>query len=456
VQDSQLLLCYYGDDFTGSTDVMESLALSGIRTVLFLCPPDPNWLNTRFSDIQCFGVAGVSRSMTPDQMEAELRPILARLKSFGTPIVHYKVCSTFDSSTEVGNIGRVIEVGLDTFPDSPVVPLLVGAPPLKRYTVFGQHFATMGEHTHRLDRHPIMSRHPVTPMHEADLRLLLQEQANLKVGLMDILDLDGEWERVISRFENRMQQEPDVLLFDVLDKPRLLTAGKLIWQQAKEGQLFAVGSSGVQYALTEYWNSEGLLSNPLASTLEVKPVSQTLVVSGSCSPVTKEQIEWAVKQGFMSIRVPVTSLMNPLSCEQTRDELRKQSLQAITAGRSLILYTALGPDDPIIGETKAAISDNQWQPSEANKALGMQLGKLIREIIEESDIRRLAISGGDTSSHATRELGLYALELSAPLDPGVPLCQAYSDHEKFDGLEIALKGGQMGQANFFGKVLGGI
>ncbi|MBP9903617.1 MAG: hypothetical protein KBH45_19345, partial [Verrucomicrobia bacterium] len=29
-----LLLAYYGDDFTGSTDVMESLARAGLRTVL--------------------------------------------------------------------------------------------------------------------------------------------------------------------------------------------------------------------------------------------------------------------------------------------------------------------------------------------------------------------------------------------------------------------------------------
>jgi uncharacterized protein YgbK (DUF1537 family) len=36
---SFLKLAYYGDDFTGSTDVMESLALMGIPTVLFMEPP---------------------------------------------------------------------------------------------------------------------------------------------------------------------------------------------------------------------------------------------------------------------------------------------------------------------------------------------------------------------------------------------------------------------------------
>ncbi len=33
------LVSYYGDDFTGSTDVMEALASNGIATVLFLDVP---------------------------------------------------------------------------------------------------------------------------------------------------------------------------------------------------------------------------------------------------------------------------------------------------------------------------------------------------------------------------------------------------------------------------------
>jgi len=35
-----MLLAYYGDDFTGSTDVMEALSVNGVGTVLFLEQPD--------------------------------------------------------------------------------------------------------------------------------------------------------------------------------------------------------------------------------------------------------------------------------------------------------------------------------------------------------------------------------------------------------------------------------
>src|SRR3954471_7531009 len=162
----QLLISFFGDDFTGSTDAMESLALAGIRTVLFTKPPAPKQLN-QYHGIRAFGVAGTTRSMPPDQMEQTLRPAFTAMKQCGAPFVHYKVCSTFDSSPTIGSIGRAIDVGADVF-ESRFVPVVVGAPSLGRYCVFGNLFARCGEDAlpYRLDRHPSMSRHPITPMDE--------------------------------------------------------------------------------------------------------------------------------------------------------------------------------------------------------------------------------------------------------------------------------------------------
>src|SRR4051794_28995487 len=102
---SKLRISFFGDDFTGSTDAMESLALSGLRTVLFTAPPSPQQL-ARYADLQAFGVAGMTRSMNPDEMEHSLRPAFAAMRESGAPIIHYKVCSTFDSSPQIGSIGH--------------------------------------------------------------------------------------------------------------------------------------------------------------------------------------------------------------------------------------------------------------------------------------------------------------------------------------------------------------
>ena len=105
---NNLLLSFYGDDFTGSADAMEALSLNGVRAALFLAPPSPEELRGRFAELQAVGVAGVGRTMTPAQMKDTLPEIFGKIKELGAPLFHYKVCSTFDSSPEVGNIGRAI------------------------------------------------------------------------------------------------------------------------------------------------------------------------------------------------------------------------------------------------------------------------------------------------------------------------------------------------------------
>lgn len=107
MKQNQLLLAFYGDDFTGSTDAMEALALSGYRTVLFLEAPTPDMLQ-RFEGIRCVGVAGTSRAKSPADMAMEITPIMERLSRLDAPVVHYKTCSTFDSAPEVGSIGAAI------------------------------------------------------------------------------------------------------------------------------------------------------------------------------------------------------------------------------------------------------------------------------------------------------------------------------------------------------------
>ena len=155
-----LLLTFYGDDFTGSTDAMEQLEMGGVPTALFLDVPTDDQL-AAFPDIRAVGIAGISRSLPPDQMQAELLPKFAALAKLNAPFFHYKVCSTFDSSPTVGSIGLATDIGAGIF-NPPFVPLIIAAPFLRRYVAFGNLFARVGDITYRLDRHP---HHEPTPGH---------------------------------------------------------------------------------------------------------------------------------------------------------------------------------------------------------------------------------------------------------------------------------------------------
>lgn len=445
-----LQLAFYGDDFTGSTDAMEALALSGLRTILFLRAPSADDIATRYADVKCVGVAGTSRAMSPAEMDAELVPVLQALWSLRPPLLHYKVCSTFDSAPQVGSIGHVVDRARQRLNAGRTVPIVAGSPPLRRYTVFGNHFAAAGDAVHRLDRHPTMSRHPVTPMREADLRRHLADQTSGSVGLMSIEDLDGSSAQVDSRFAQCMAESPAMLLFDVLDDVRLREVGRLLWEQAQSAPQFVVGSSGVGYALTAYWRAAGLIPDVRARFPTIKPTRQLLVLSGSASPATAQQIAWARDHGFEALRVPAAALMQSDGAADVRQVLYEQALAAWSRGVSVVLYTAAGPDDPAIAQARAVMTEG----AHSARVLGGALGRLARELIVRTGLRRVLIAGGDTSSYATQEVGVHALEMAAELTPGAPLCRAHSDDPLVDGLEIALKGGQMGGPDYFGRVRG--
>ena len=276
-----LLLAYYGDDFTGSTDVMESLARAGLRTVLFLRPPTPKQL-AQFPGLRAFGIAGGSRTMSPAQMQRELPPAFRALKASGAAFIHYKTCSTFDSSPTVGSIGKAIEMGRRVF-GSGVTPLVVGVPVLGRHVVFGNLFARSGLDAEpvRLDRHPTMSRHPVTPMDEADIRLHLARQTRLRVELVDVLKLAAA-RTARPNLVKIADAKPSlpIVLFDTLTEADLPVIGRLIAShRPAAGQIFCAGSSGVEYALVAHWRETGnLAATPSTDQLPATTRKQILIV----------------------------------------------------------------------------------------------------------------------------------------------------------------------------------
>ncbi|HEY7424024.1 MAG TPA: four-carbon acid sugar kinase family protein [Gemmataceae bacterium] len=446
--DSQLLLGFYGDDFSGSTDVMEVLALAGVRTLLLLRPPDADLLERR-PDLQAVGIAGVSRSLPAAAMEAELEPAFAALASLPLRLAHYKVCSTFDSAPEVGSIGRAIALGRTAF-DAPCVPVLAGAPALGRYCVFGNLFARSGAGSpvYRLDRHPTMSRHPVTPMGESDLALHLAEQTTRKIALLNILDVRGRAGPVENRLKQLHREGAEAVLLDVLDDYDLPQLGRLLWEH---GGRFVVGSSGVEYALTAHWQRIGLLPAP-PSPPSFAAVERALIVSGSCSPVTASQVHHAVSHGFAEVGLRPVEWID---AERRVGPVIRRVLELLGTGRSVVVHTAMGPEDRRIEETRALLTLD-GRERQRDRSLGRMLAAVVRAAVERAGVRRVAVAGGDTSGYVTRELDMDALSFVAPIAPGSPLCRVHAGSmRELDGLEITFKGGQVGQADFFERVLRG-
>ena len=453
-----LRLAFYGDDFTGSTDALEVLAFAGLECALFLKPPTVAALQ-KFGHLDAIGIAGDSRGMSPQEMDVALPPLLQALSALA-PIVHYKVCSTFDSSPAIGSIGRVIEIARQHLAAG-MVPVVAGNPALGRYCLFGNLFARSGTDgkVYRIDRHPIMSVHPVTPMDEADLGVHLARQAShagLAVAKFTLAELDQGRDAIDSAMATLLREPADAMLFDASTPAHLTEIGRLIEREAqRRNRLFVVGSSGVQYALTQWWSEAGLPTRSPARFDSFGGVDRVLAVSGSASRLTAMQIEAAVAAGFVELPVSARHLVDDAHWPRAREDLVARAADHLTHKRSVILHTARGPADPRIDEMlDALVAQGQTRGQarhEGGRILGLRLGQVTQDILARVPLQRVLLSGGDTSSQVTQVLAPDALTIAARLAPGAPLCKLHSSTAGLDGMEVALKGGQMGDVHFFDR-----
>ena len=436
-------LAFYGDDFTGSTDAMEVTARAGLRTVLFTTIPDAA-LAERFAGYPVIGLAGTARSRGPDWMEAELPARFAFLAGTGAGILQYKVCSTFDSAPHVGSIGRAVEIGR-RITGATLSPVVVGAPHLGRWVTFSTLFARDGAGiVHRIDRHPGMSCHPVTPMREGDLTRHLAQQTTLPVAGLTL-------ERL---FDDRSDAALDesaaagaILVLDTYDAASQRAAGRLVWG-ARDRGVFSASSSGLQYALVAHWRAEGMLAAEPPRFDAPRPTPGLLTLSGSCSPVTAEQIARAEAAGFRSLRLDVIAVANG-GAEAEARRLLDAALPILGQDQPVLIFAARAVDDPAYVGLQDHCERHGILFAEAQRRIGAVLGEIARVAVPAAGLTRLAIAGGDTSGAVIEALPVGALELRAPLSPGAPLCLCHSDDAAFSGLEVLLKGGQMGHAEVF-------
>lgn len=442
------LIAFLGDDFTGSAATMEVLSFAGLPTVLFLAPPTKAQA-ARFGAMRGIGIATTARSQSPDWMARHLPPLFAHLAATGAPLLHYKTCSTLDSAPHTGSIGKAVELAL-AVRGSDWVSCLIAAPPLRRYQAFGQLFAAAGDAVYRLDRHPVMASHPVTPMQEADVAMHLRKQTDLPLATLTLEHLNPTGLAYL-----RANAPAKIITLDCIDMDHAAQLGALIWDAAGADGHLAIGSQGVEYALVANWQKSGLIP-PHEPAPSFGKVDQVIAISGSVSPTTAAQIARAEEDGFVVIPLDAAALIKGGdSAKRAMTNSYEAARAALSERRNPLICSARGPDDPAVAAMRAALSASQHTPHEANALIGTSLGALLRDLLLGTGVARAIIAGGDTSGFAAQALGLFALTAIGATTAGAALLKGHSDTPEFDGLELALKGGQMGSPDYFSWIKNG-
>lgn len=404
------LVGFYGDDFTGSVDALLQYRRAGLDGVLVTAP---EFVPTTGATDQVVGIAGIARSLPTDRLPDEVLPALTALARLQPRLVQYKACSTADSSPEVGSLGRAIELGRQVYGGHPV-GVLFAQPGFGRYTAFGNHFARDGERVHRLDRHPTMREHPVTPAREADLTRLLGEQTRLRVASLAFIDfLDGAEAAALSACG------ADVVVLDGLTDEHLRWAGRALLGQPQP-VVFALGSGGLSRGVGLALTGAG---RELSGTVEPGD-GPVLAVSGSRSARTWAQVGDAVGRGWQPVDV------------LGEQDAATAAARAFAAGRSVVAYSSApgGPVEPD-GEVVAA-----------------RLAEVVTAVAARAPLSRLVVAGGDTCGRVLTWLGVQRIEVLATPWDNAAFCRVTAPGEQIDGVEIVLKGGQMGTVDLFERV----
>jgi len=300
-----------------------------------------------------------------------------------------------------------------------------------------------------------MSRHPVTPALEGDLRELLALQTRKRIVSFDVLKLDLHFAAAAAALNRLKEEGADVVLFDAIDEDDVARIGELLEKRATGGRpLFSVGPSSVEVALGARWRrrAKAVRGRPRMATGTAMPL---LVGSGSCSAVTEQQISWALGHGFAGVEIDTASALRSDELPAPDVAAAASTVRHLRAGRGVILHTSRGVSDPRVAAAREIGLQRGVAQEQMTSRLGCVLGLTMWRILGEVSLPRVAVAGGDSSSYSARALGVEALEMIARLTPGGPLCRARAPGSPVDGCEIVFKGGQVGGRDYFGLLASG-
>lgn len=403
-----MLLGCMGDDFTGSSDLANTLAKAGMRTVQYTGVPT---VPAR-ADVQAGVVALKSRSIDPAEAIRLSLEALEWLKAQGCEQFFFKYCSTFDSTSE-GNIGPVADALAEAL-DAHRVIVCPAFPGAGRSIYQGYLFVK-----DKLLNESGMENHPLTPMKDANLLRLMSAQSQYSVGLVPAEIVFSGADAIAAHMDKEHQSGNRMIVVDALRDEDLTQIGA-----AAKGLPLVTGGSGVAMGLPANF---GCAPKPVPWQ---RQKGKAVVLSGSCSIATRGQIEHHL-QNHPGQKIDVEKVLNG---EQKPDDVAKWLFE--TDGLPLA-YSSANPNE--VSKMQA-----MFGAEVAANALENFFGQTARRLIELG-VTRLLTAGGETSGAVVESLNFSTLEIGPEIDPGVPALRAD------DNLVIALKSGNFGSVDYFEK-----
>ena len=415
-----MLLGCIADDFTGATDLANTLVGQGMRTVQTIGLPGPDF---SADEIDAVVVALKSRTIPAAEAVQQSLAALDWLRRAGCRQFLFKYCSTFDS-TDSGNIGPVADALLDAL--GAEFTIACPAFPTNARTIY-KGYLFVGD---VLLSESGMRNHPLTPMTDPSLVRVLQRQTPHKVGLVEHRTVAQGADAIRAAFDALRAAGTRHAVVDALTDADLMAIGR-----ALDGVPLLTGGSGVAMGLPENFRRAGLLT--AAAVAEAPQVGGlAAVLSGSCSDMTNRQV------AAMRAERPAFAL-DPLAIAAGEDVAAAALAWAERhlAANPVLIYSTATPDS--VQAVQAKLGRDA-----AGGMVEAAMGRIAEGLVARG-VRRLIVAGGETSGAVVTALKVPALRIGPEIDPGVPWTEGLGSPR----LALALKSGNFGGPDFFAKAL---
>lgn len=412
-----MILGSIADDFTGASDLANTLTRAGMVTTQFIGVP-----KTGSVDCEAAVVALKTRSVAPDVAVRQSLDALSWLRSQGAEQVLFKYCSTFDS-TPMGNIGPVADALLSEMGGG--VAVVCPAFPGAGRTLYCGHLFVNGVALNESG----MQNHPLTPMTDPDIRRWLGLQSRCAILSLPWQEVSKGRVAIRSALQAMAAQGPALVVVDALTNADLIEIGA-----ALDGAALVTGGSGIALGLPENFRRRGRIGFTPAGGERI--VGYGCVLSGSCSRMSVEQVA-TYSHGHPSYEINVAEVM-----EAQLPASAIVDWACENATRSPIVYTTASPQAVTAAQARFGAEN-------VSRRLEQLIATIARQLAERG-FGRLAIGGGETSGAVVEALGLESLRIGPEIAAGVP---AVYGSRAGRPLGLALKSGNFGEADFYDKAL---
>ncbi len=428
------------DDDSGMTDLLGMFAKHGVNTVMFFETQPYDILEKYSKGVEVVAIGTRSRSIDPMEAYRKTSRALKALKNLSPSMCYLKYCSTFDSTPQ-GNIGQMIDAGLNLTGGYTIV--LPALPINGRTTYMGNHFVNGV----RLDNSP-MKDHPLNPMTEADLKIWLGYQTKRRIGLCDYNAVKEGVKTVSKELKRLSNRGVEIIIMDAIDQRDIGTIARAVWNYE-----LVTGSSALAMELPLIWKKEGLFSREKLDLSHInlkKGSDATLVIAGSCSEATIRQNKYALEKDFHDSKLDTMEIVKGLGSEGYQGEIERiinNATKQLKQGKNVLVYTAIQKED--MAKTKTLAHKLGFSDTHMGDIIASANAEIVKALIDDIDLDKLIVAGGETSGVVCRKLKLIGLYVGNQIDPGIPMCFAISENPKYSGMTVSLKSGNFGKINFY-------